>query len=68
MSDSLAKRSLSRRVYLHTADNGDVIGYLYLEYYDYEFYVAMAIQGCESAVHDKADVILSAVNVHVTCS
>ena len=58
MSDSLAKRSLSRGVYLHTADNGDVTVdiYLYLEYGVGVPTVAMAIQ--------KA-VILSAVNVHV---
>ena len=65
MSDSLAKRSLSRGVYLH---NGDVTVdiYLYLEYGVGVPTVAMAIQkAVKSAVHDMADVILSAVNVHV---
>ena len=54
MSDSLAKRSLSRGVYLHTADNGDVTVdiYLYLEYGVGVPTVAMAIQkAVKSAVH-----------------
>lgn len=68
MSDSLSMRSLGRGVYLHTADNGDVTVdiYLYLEYGVGVPTVAMAIQkAVKSAVHDMADVTLSAVNIHV---
>lgn len=68
MSDSLAKRALGRGVYLHTAENGDVTVdiYLYLEYGVGVPAVAMAIQkAVKSAVRDMADVVLSAVNVHV---
>ncbi|MEW4355166.1 Asp23/Gls24 family envelope stress response protein [Streptococcus pneumoniae] len=68
MSDSLSKRALSRGVYLHTAENGDLTVdiYLYMEYGVGVPTVAVAIQkAVKSAVYDMAEVSLSAVNVHV---
>ena len=68
MSDSLAKRSLGRGVYLHTASDGEVTVdiYLYLEYGVEVPAVAVAIQkAVKSAVSDMAEVELSAVNIHV---
>ncbi|MBP2623993.1 Asp23/Gls24 family envelope stress response protein [Streptococcus oricebi] len=68
VSDSLAKRSLSRGVYLHSDNDSDLLVdiYLYLEYGVAVPSVAVAIQkAVKSAVNDMADVLLSAVNVHV---
>mgnify|MGYP002596064365 CR=1 FL=1 len=66
MSDSLAKRSLGRGVYLHTASDGEVTVDIYLEYGVGVPAVAVAIQkAVKSAVSDMAEVELSAVNIHV---
>ncbi|MDO4666747.1 MAG: Asp23/Gls24 family envelope stress response protein [Streptococcus sp.] len=68
VSDSLAKRSLGRGVYLHTNEENDVSVdvYLYLEYGVSVPTVAVAIQkAVKSAVYDMAEVELSTVNIHV---
>lgn len=68
MSDSIAKRALTKGVYLTKAENGDlsVDIYLYMEYGVGVPAVAMNIQKVvKSAVHDMADLSLVAVNVHV---
>ena len=67
VSDTLSKLSLGRGVYLKESNEeltADI--YLYLEYGVKVPKVALAIQkAVKDAVHDMADVSLSAVNVHV---
>ena len=68
VSDTLSKLSLGRGVYL-TESNEELTAdiYLYLEYGVKVPKVALAIQkAVKDAVHDMADVELSAVNIHVT--
>ena len=68
VSDTLSKLSLGRGVYLKESNEeltADI--YLYLEYGVKVPKVALAIQkAVKDAVHDMADVELSAVNIHVT--
>lgn len=68
VSDTLSKLSLGRGVYLKEINaelTADI--YLYLEYGVKVPKVALAIQkAVKDAVHDMADVELSAVNIHVT--
>ena len=68
VSDTLSKLSLGRGVYLKESNEeltADI--YLYLEYGVKVTKVALAIQkAVKDAVHDMADVELSAVNIHVT--
>lgn len=68
MSDSLAKRSLGRGVYLENKEDGQLIAdiYLYLEYGVSVPNVALAIQkAVKSAVADMAEVRLQEVNIHI---
>ncbi|WP_172925727.1 Asp23/Gls24 family envelope stress response protein [Streptococcus sp. 1343] len=68
VSDTLSKLSLGRGVYLKE-NNEELTAdiYLYLEYGVKVPKVAIAIQkAVKDAVHDMADVELSAVNIHVT--
>ena len=68
VSDTLSKFSLGRGVYLKNIEEeltADI--YLYIEYGVKVPKVALAIQkAVKDAVHDMADVELSAVNIHVT--
>ncbi|MGT2846607.1 Asp23/Gls24 family envelope stress response protein [Streptococcus massiliensis] len=68
MSDSLAKSASGRGVYLQANEDGDLAVdiYIYLDYGVSVPAVAVAIQkAVKSAVHDMADVLLDAVNIHV---
>ena len=68
MSDSISKRSLGRGVYLNSSEDGDLTAdiYLHLDYGVSVPTVAVAIQkAVKTAVHNMADVTISAVNVHV---
>ena len=68
VTDGLSKATLSKGVYLQTEEDGTVNTdiYVYLQYGVSVPEVAMAIQkAVKAAVYEMADVVVSAVNIHV---
>lgn len=68
VADRLSKSGLGRGVYLEDQEDGSVVAdiYVYVQYGVNVPAVSMAIQqAVKTAVYDMAEVLVSAVNVHV---